>query len=141
MEATRMRFGPLLEWACATLLILGGVVTVTFAIRNVYHVTMVPMTPVMAREADVPAPPSVLRAGAVSVPILPLSEGRTLRLGARAADLRTLMNGAERDADVVDRDGARDRTTRVYTVSGTPVTIVLEPPQPGAEPLVVAIYR
>ena len=141
MEATRTHVGPLLEWACAALLILGGVVTATFAIRNVHHVTMVPMTPVMAREADVPVPPSVLRPGAVSVPMLPLSEGRTLRLGTRAADLRTLMNGVERGADIVDRDGARDRTTRVYTLSGTPVAIVVEPPRPGAEPLVVAIYR
>ena len=140
MQSTRMRCGPLVEWACAALLILGGVLAVTFAIRNVRHVT-VPMTPVMAREADVPAPPSVLRAGAVSVPILPLPNGRTLRVGARAADLLTLMNGIDRGPDVVERDGNRDRTTRLYDLSGTRVAIVLEPPRPGAEPLVVGIYR
>lgn len=139
MEASRVRFGPLLEWACAALLIVAGVAAATFGVHNVQHVT-VPMTPVMAREAPVPDPPPSIRAGAVSVPMLPLPGGRTLRVGARAAELRTLM-GAEQGADIVDPDGPRHRVTRVYEVSGTPVAIVLEPPQPGAEPLVVAIYR
>jgi hypothetical protein len=140
MEASRVRFGPLLEWLCAALLIVAGAAALTYAVHNARSVS-VPMTPVMAHEAPVPDPPPGLRDGAVSVPILPLADGRTLRLGTRAADVGALMGAAQRGADIVDRDGTRDRITRRYYMSGTPVAIVLEAPRPGAEPLVVAIYR
>jgi hypothetical protein len=140
MEPTRVRFA-LLEWLCAALLMVAGVVAVAFAIGNGHRVTVVPMTPVMAREAPVPDPPAVLHAGAVSVPMLPVLGGHTLRVGARASELRRLLGGVQRGADVVDRDGTRDRVTRLYDIAGTTVAVVLEAPQPGAEPLVVAIYR
>jgi hypothetical protein len=142
MDATRVRFAPLLEWVCAAAVIIGAAVAITEFVRDVGRVQVVPSTPVMAHAAPVPDPPAVVPARAVAVPILALRDGKTLRVGDRAADISATIGAlAQRGGDAVERDGGVERVTRFYESSGTRFAVVLAPPRDGAEPLVVSLYR
>ena len=48
MEATRVRFEPLLEWVCAAIVIVGLAGAAMFLVRDMRDVRVMPVTPVMA---------------------------------------------------------------------------------------------
>jgi len=140
MAATRVRFAPVLEWLVAAAFIAGALIDVTIAVRDARQVRA--LTPVMAREAAAPEPPPVVPSRSVAVPMLPLADGKELRVGDRASEvLERLGMWAQVGPDSIERDGASERITRFYEYVGTRFALVFQTPRPGVEPRVVAIYR
>ena len=143
MEATRVRVASLLEWLCAAAIIAGVLAAGISALRELYDVRA--LTPVIAHEASSPPvadPPPVLAPRAVSVPMLILADGKEVRLGDAAAKiLERLGPFAQVGVETMERDGVRERVTRLYSYVGTQFALVLEAPKKGAELRVVAIYR
>jgi len=139
MEATRVRFVPLLEWLLAAGFILGALAAAAIAVRDFRDVRAIP--PVSAAEAPAPDPPPVLPPRAVAVPLLSLPDGKVLRVGDSASQiLKRLGAWAQIGTDSLDRDGVRERITRFYEYAGARFAVVLESPQ-DPDPRVVAIYR
>jgi hypothetical protein len=141
MEATRVRFAPVLEWLCAAAIIGGLLVAGLAAIREFHDVRAV--TPVvMAHEAPVPDAPPVLAPRAVSLPILLLADGQEIRIGDRASQiLDKLGRWAQVGTETIEREGASERITRLYSYAGTQFALVFEALRPDTAPRVVAIYR
>ncbi len=142
MQATRVRVVPILEWLCAAAIIAALLTAGLTALREASSVRA--LTPVMAREAVAPAPdlPPVLASRAVSVPMLILADGKEVRVGDGASRiLERLGPFAQVGVDTVEREGVRDRITRLYSYAGTQFALVLQAPKKGAELRVMAIYR
>ena len=106
--------------------------------RDVRAVTPV----VMAHEAPLAQAPPVLAPRAVSVPMLLLLDGQQIKIGDRASQvLAKLGPRAQVGTETVERDGATERMTRLYSYAGTQFALVFEVPRAGLAPRVVAIYR
>ena len=140
MEATRVRFAPVLEWLCAAAIMAGLLVAGLAVVREFRDVRA--LTPVLAREAPVPDVPPVLAPRAVSLPMLLLADGKAIRIGERASGIvEKLGRRAQVGSETVERDGATERITRLYSYAGTQFALVFEVNRPDAAPRVVAIYR
>lgn len=140
MEATRVRFQPVVEWvaaaACITTLFAIG----SLAVREFRTVSAV--TPVSARE-PLPAvpPPTAVPSRAVSVPMLLLADGKEVRVGdSLSAVAAHLGRQAEEGRQTVERAAYGERLTRFYEHAGTQFVLVFEPFEVGAEARVAAIY-
>jgi hypothetical protein len=139
MEALRARFGPLLEWLCAAGITIGVVAAGTLAVKDVVGTPAI--TPVIANEAPPPEAPPLVPSRAVAVPVLPLPDGKVLRVGDRASQiLDRLGKWAQIGADSLERDGVRERITRLYEYAGAHFALVLES-RSDNDPQVIAIYR
>jgi hypothetical protein len=142
MEATRVRFGPLLEWLCAAGFILAAAAAGILAVRDFNPVRS--FAPVIAQELaapETPQAPPVLPPRAVAVPMLPLPDGNVLRIGDAASEILDRLGAwAQVGVDSLERDGVRERITRFYEYAGAKFALVLET-TPDTEPRVVAIYR
>jgi hypothetical protein len=145
MDATRFRFGAIVEWAVAAAAIVAVVALVSFADREVRNVTAVTaVTPVIAREASSPAiaPPAAIPPGAISVPLLLLGDGTKIDIGETASEVAArLRPSAEVASPAVERAPNGERVTRTYELQGIRFQLVFEPFEESAEPRVVAIYR
>jgi hypothetical protein len=142
MDATRFRFGAVVEWAVAAAAIVAVVALGSFAEREVRTVTAV--TPVIAREAASPhiVTPAAIPPGSVSIPILVLSDGKEISVGDTLSDVRTkLGRSAEIGTPVTERVPHGERATATYEHSGIRFRLVFEPFDKGAEPRVAGIYR
>jgi hypothetical protein len=142
MDATRFRFGAVVEWAVAAGAIVTGVALASFVEREIRTVTA--GTPVIARAAAAQpaASPAGIPAGAVSLPVLLLSDGTEVYLGDTQADVAArLGDHAETAAPTVERAPHGERVTRTYDRGGIRFRLVFEPFDQGAEPRVTAIYR
>jgi hypothetical protein len=142
MEATRVRFVPLLEWLLAAGLILGAAAAGTMAVRDLKDLHGVrAVTPVSAAEAPAPDPPPVVPPRAVLVPMLPLPDGKVLRVGDAASQILDRLGAwAQIGGDSLERDGVSERITRFYEYAGARFALVLES-RPNQDARVVAIYR
>ena len=131
MDATRARFGSLLEWLVAAVCILGVLAIGSVLVREFRTVSAV--APVIAHEDTVPEPPAALPAGSVSVPVILLPGGAQLRVGDPAADLPSQLGAAREVAPAaIERGTAGERVTRFYEVNGRRFAVVLAP-QAGDE--------
>jgi hypothetical protein len=142
MDAARFRFGAIVEWAVAAAAIVAVVALALFTDREVRNVSAV--TPVSAREAPAPvvAPPAAIPPGAISVPLLLLSDGTKINLGETASDvIARLPRKAEAAPLSVERAPYGERVTRTYEHQGIRFQLVFEPFDKGAEPRVTAIFR
>lgn len=142
MDAARFRFGAIVEWAVAAAAIVAVVAIVSFADREVRTVTAV--TPVIAREAAAPAiaPPAAIPSGAISVPLLLLSDGSKIDIGETASQVAArLGRSSEIASPAVERAPHGERVTRTYEYRGIRFRLVFEPFDKGAEPRIAAIYR
>ena len=142
MDAARFGFGAIVEWAVAAAAILAVVALASFADREVRTVTAV--TPVIAREAppQVIAPPAAIPPGAISVPLLLLSDGTKISVGEAASQVAArLPRNAEAAPVSVERAPYGERVTRTYDHQGIRFRLVFEPFDEGSEPRVAAIYR
>lgn len=85
--------------------------------------------------------PAAVPARAVSVPVLPFSDGKELRLGeSLAAVAERFGRAAERGRQEVDRVALGDRLTRFYEYAGARFIVVFEPFEREGEQRVVGIY-
>jgi len=140
MEATRVRFESLIEWAVAAAVILVMLAIGSAVVREFRTVNAV--TPVIAREAR-PAPPvpAGVPSRVVSVPVLLLADGKAIRMGdSFSAIALRLGRQAEVGTPSVERAPNGERLTRFYEHAGTRFVLVFEPFQRDAEPRITAIY-
>ena len=142
MDATRFRFGAIVEWAVAAAAIVAMVALGSIAEREVRTVNAV--TPVIAREAAMPlmATPAAIPPGSVSIPLLVLHDGKEVHVGDRVSDVRArLGKNAEVAPPATERTPNGERVTVTYEHSGMRFRLVFEPFDKGAEPRVAGIYR
>src|SRR5262245_13003212 len=124
MDATRRRFGSLLEWFCAAVCAIGGVWLLSAAIENSRVPTVVP---VIAEEA--PDPPAIdgIPPGVARVPLLLLSNKREVRLGDRFDDIAgRLGSSAQVESETREEGGGRRRLTRFYSDAGVQFILVFD---------------
>ena len=141
MQARRVRYESILEWALAAagivaMLSLGSIVT-----RELQTVSAV--MPVIAREAPAPAiaAPAGVPSRAVSVPVLLLSDGKEVRVGESLAQIaERLGRQAEAGLQSIERALHGERLTRSYEYAGTQFVLVFEPFEDRGEPRVAAIF-
>ena len=139
MNATRARFGSLLEWILAAACIIAILALGSLGVREFRSVAAV--TPVIAHEASLPDPPAAVPPRAVFVPVLLLPNGVELRVGDPAAEVASrLSRQAEVAVPSIERSAAGERVTRFYEQGGTSFVLVLEPSPGDAQVRVAAIY-
>lgn len=139
MEATRLRFGSMLEWVCAAALVAGAVLLASTFVLEIR--TVRPVVPVSAGAAPAHSTPAAVPPGAVSVPIIHLAGGREVRLGDRISDVTARLGAASRAAvESLERTASHEDITRVYEYAGTTFVLVFEALERNVEPRVAAIY-
>ena len=141
MEATRARFGSALEWIVAAAFMAAAFLVASVVLRELRTVSAA--LPVIAREAQpsAAAPPAGVPARAVSVPVLLLAGGKTVRVGEGVPAIAArLGREAEVGSQIVEPSRFGDRLTRFYEIERTRFVLVFEPFEPGGEPKVAAIY-
>ena len=121
MDALRVRLGSLVEWAIAAMFLTATFAVGSLVIGELSARRIHPSAP--AARTVVAATPSAVPAGAVSVPVLPFSDGKEIRVGDTAAAVATrLGRAAESGRQEVDRGTPRraaDPLLRVRRDSGS----------------------
>ena len=139
MEATRFRFGAMLEWVFAAAFVAGAVLLGSAFLLEVRNVR--PVVPVSAGAAPMHSTPGAVPPGAVSVPMLHLTNGREVRLGDRISEVTALLGAASRAAvESLERTASHEDITRVYEYAGRKIVLVFEALERNVEPRVAAIY-
>jgi hypothetical protein len=139
MEATPVRFRSIVEWVLAAGFLVGALAAGSMVVREFRTVNAV--IPVSAREAPAPLPAAAVPPRTVSVPMLPLSDGKEIRVGDLASQVAArLGKDDEVGRQSVERAPNGERVTRFYAHAGTRFVLVFEPSEEGAEPRVAAIY-
>jgi hypothetical protein len=124
MVVRRARVSSLLEWLAALgcVIAVAGIGSVVWGNRR----TVSAVTPVIAHEESIPDPPAAVPARSVSVPVLPLANGRELHVGDTAAELSTLLRpDAEVAPPAIDRTASGERVTRFYAQTDVRFAVVL----------------
>jgi hypothetical protein len=140
MEAARVRFGSILEWALAAAFVVAVLAAGSILVRELSSVRAV--VPVIAGDARIyyDAPPGI-PSRAVSVPLLLLGNGHELRVGDRASEVVARLGTAVTVlSESVERSVVRERLTRFYSDVGVQFAVVFEAFERNTEPRVAAIY-
>ena len=139
MEATRLRFGSMIEWVFAAALVAGALAAGTLVLTEVRAVRAV--MPVSAGPAPVSDIPAGIPSGAVSVPLLLLGHDHEIRIGDRMSDVGARIGSTARaGAEALDRLADHERITRIYEYGATTFVLVFDASGRSAEPEVAAIY-
>jgi hypothetical protein len=139
MEATRIRFGSILEWGLAAPVGAAAATLISVAVEELRQIR--PIVPVIAGEAPVTDVPDGVPPRSVSVPMLLLGNGREIRVGDRAAELAARFGGAPQIiSESLDPSDVRRRVTRFYNHLGTQFVLVFEDVERNADLTVAAIY-
>jgi hypothetical protein len=142
VEAIRTRFGSALEWLVAAAFIVAILAVGSVVWRELRTVSAT--LPVIAREPQADAtlaPPVGVPARAVSVPVLLLPGGQSVRVGEGVAAIAArLGREAEVGSQTAERARFGERLTRFYEHLGTRFVLVFEPFEEKGEPKVAAIY-
>ena len=143
MEAIRARFGSALEWLVAAAFIVAVLAIGSIVWRELRTVSAA--LPVIAHEAPrdggLANPPAGVPARAVSVPVLLLPGGKSVRVGEGVAAIAArLGREAEVGKQIVERARFGERLTRFYEHLGSRFVLVFEPFEDRGEPKVAAIY-
>lgn len=145
MNVMRIRIGAIVEWLAAAACIVAMLSAGSFVSRAFGTVRAV--MPVIAREAPAQAAPlmaapAAIPPGAVSLPLLLLVNGPSLRIGQTFSAVTTrLAQAVEAQPPAVERAPNGERMTRFYEHRGTRFQLVFEPFEKDAEPRLAAIYR
>jgi hypothetical protein len=136
---TRARFAALFEWMIAAAFLAATVAVAVMIVRELrVAVQAVPAPAVRTNVASVP--PSI-PARAVSVPVLPLVDGKELRIGETVESVAArLGRSAESGRQEVDRGSLGERLTRFYDYAGARFILVFEPFERNGEARLAAIY-
>jgi len=139
MDATRRRFGSLLEWCCAGACTVGGVLLASSAIENFRSVPAV--VPVIAEEA--PDPPAIdgMPSGVARVPLLLLADRREIHLGDRLEDVAVRLGPtAQLESESAGEASSGRRVTRFYSDAGVRFILVFDARGGDRHPRVSAIF-
>jgi hypothetical protein len=140
MDALRVRFGSALEWIVAAAFFAATLAVALLILQDVRgsarHST--PITTAAVAIYDIP---SSVPKGAVSLPVLTLRDGRTLRVGDSAAAIAAMLGpGAETGREQADQGRLGERLTRFYDYGGFRFVLVYEPFERNGDRRVSAIY-
>ena len=139
MEATRLRFGSMLEWVFAAAFVAGLVALASALLAGVPKVRSV--LPIVSGAVPEHETPAAVPPGAVSIPLLHLGQGREVRLGDRLSEVAARLGAASRSAvESLERTASHEDITRFYEYAGTKFVLVFEALEKNAEPHVAAIY-
>jgi len=140
MQATSARFVSVLEWTAAAVVLAALAALGSIAAREIR--TLNAVTPVIAGETlPDPAVPAGIPSRAVSVPMLLLEDGLTVRVGEGLETVALRLGGAtETRPAAVERAPNGERLTRFYDYAGARFVLVFEPFERKGEPRIAAIY-
>lgn len=139
MDATRKRFGSLVEWLVAGTCAAGAVTLLSLAIQEFRAVRAV--VPVIAGEAPAPAAVAGIPAGVVRVPLLLLGNGRRVSLGqSLTAVAEHLGAAAQLVSESLEDTSAGRRITRFYADVGIQFILVFDDIGRDGSPRVSAIF-
>ena len=138
MDATRRRFGSLVEWLVAAACAVGATALVSIAFQEFRAVRAV--VPVIAEEASELAAIADVPPGVVRVPLLLLGNDRRISVGEPLAAVVDHLGAAAKliSETLEDRSVGR-RITRVYSDVGIQFILVFDAVGPD-EPRVSAIF-
>jgi hypothetical protein len=132
------RFSALVEWLIAAAFLVGIAVVAALIAQEFRAPVVRPIPEAVPVMATVPA---AIPARAVSVPLLPLSDGREVRIGETESSIAArLGRSAEIGRQEVDRGMVGERLTRFYEYRGTRFILVFEPFERQGEAKLAAIY-
>lgn len=136
--APRFRFAAVFEWLIAAAFLVATLSVGTLLVRGL---RVAPPAPAAASRSIVASVPAWIPARAVSVPVLPLLDGRELRIGDTVpAVAARLGRSAESGRQEVDRGALGERLTRFYEYAGSRFILVFEPFERNGAPRLGAIY-
>lgn len=140
MDALRVRFGSVLEWAVAAAFFAATLAVALLIVRDLRGSGV--RAAVAANAAVVIADvPSSVPKSAVSLPVLALRDGKTVHVGDTITGVSaTLGAAAETGREQADQGRLGERLTRFYDCGGFRFVVVYEPFERNGERRVSAIY-
>lgn len=136
MEERRVRIGSLFEWLAAAFGVAGLIWLLSVPVQRILG------PGVEAALVDTPtALPHGVPAGATSVPVMLLLDGREIRQGELYTRLTQTVTGKLTSEPVLRSNGDfGERQTHTYVVNGTKFYVVCERTEPGGPMRVTGIY-
>ena len=139
MDALRVRVGSVLEWAVAATFFAATLAVASLILRDVRGPAVQPAA--HASAVTINDIPSSVPTNAVSLPMLALANGATVRVGDSVTSVSaTLGPAAETGREQADQGRLGVRLTRFYDYGGFRFVLVYEPFERNGERRVSAIY-
>jgi hypothetical protein len=136
----RSRVASVLEWVVAALFLAATLTVASLLVRDL-RVQPLRVGPAVAPRPVTASVPSSIPERALSVPVLPLPDGRELRIGDTVSAVAArLGRAAESGRQEVDRGALGERLTRFYEYSGARFILVFEPFEQNGQARLAAIY-
>jgi hypothetical protein len=137
----RFRLNPFVEWILAVAFVAAGLTVASIFVRGLEESAAAEhRAPEPSAPSTVSVPASVPER-AVSVQVLPLADGKEVRVGETASAVATrLGRAAESGRQEVDGSPHGERLTRFYEYAGSQFILVFEPRERQGEPYVAGIY-
>jgi len=137
----RFRLNPFVEWILAVAFVAAALTIASMVVRGLdgsaaagHPAPEPPAPPTVSVPASVPE-------RAVSVQVLPLADGKEVRVGETASAVATrLGRAAESGRQEVDGSPHGERLTRFYEYAGSQFILVFEPRERHGQPYVAGIY-
>jgi hypothetical protein len=142
VTAIRLRLESALEWGIAAAFLAATLAVASMIFQDLRGPGVLRAAEATRVDAAVVAvTPAAVPAGAVSVPVLPFSDGKEIRVGDTAADVAVrLGRAAEIGREEADLGRLGQRLTRFYQYAGFRFIVVYEPFERNGMPRVGAIY-
>ena len=138
---TRARLGSVLEWALAAGCILAVAALGAVLFKQARLATLPQVIAEEVTSVDPADTPAAIPSRAVSVPLLPLSNGTQLRVGETAGAIAGKLNKAwQIGADAWERTSAGERVVRTYDDGARHFLLVMEDAAGQPEFRLSAIY-
>jgi hypothetical protein len=137
----RTRLASALEWVVAALFLAATIAVASLLFRDLRIQQRTIRTAPLAQPATALTVPPWVPERALSVPVLPLVDGKELRIGdSVSAVAENLGRSAESGRQEIDRGRVGERLTRFYEYSGAEFILVFEPLVQNGEAKLAAIY-
>lgn len=139
MDATRRRFGSLVEWLVAAACAAGAVVLASFAVHEFRDVR--PVVPVIAEGVADASPIAGIPPGVIRVPLLLLGNDRRISVGQPLAAVAEHLGAAALlVSESLEETAAGRRIIRFYSDVGVQFIVVADAVGLDAAPRVSAIF-
>ena len=141
MDALRVRLASALEWGVAAAFLTATLAVGILVLQNMQPTGALRAAAPVQRPVIVAEIPAAVPRGAVSVPVLPFGDGKSVRIGDSSASiLTTLGRRAETGREEADQGRLGPRLTRFYEYAGFHFIVVYEPFERNGPPRATAIY-
>lgn len=140
--SARTRLASAIEWVVAALFLAATIAVASLLFRDLrMQPRRVRALPVAQQQPIAVTVPPWVPERALSVPVLPLVDGKEVRVGdSVSAVAQRLGRAAESGRQEVDRGRLGERLTRFYEYSGARFILVFEPLEVNGEAKLAAIY-